>query len=74
VIIFTDTAAVMEHLHAIRDLRGLTQRALAAQIGVEQSRICGYERGTHVPSSGSLLRVAHALGYDLALVPREDAP
>ncbi len=42
----------------------LTQRALEQLSGIDVSNIGKYERGTALPSLGSLIRIAHALGVD----------
>jgi transcriptional regulator with XRE-family HTH domain len=61
---------------AIGDLRaiyGTTQRALAADSGFRQAQISNWLSGRTVPDPASVIRLANALGYDLALIPREDA-
>lgn len=60
---------------AIADLRvlhGLRQRDLAQLASIWQSRLSVWESGTNRPDIGQLVKVANALGYDLALIPRED--
>ena len=55
---------------ACRDGRlsiGLTQRALAAKVGVARSYIAAIERGRANPSLDVVVRVAAALGLELAL-------
>jgi transcriptional regulator with XRE-family HTH domain len=56
----------------MRNIAGLTQRQLAARTGFNQAQIAAWEAGHGRPNVASLLRVADVLGYDLALVPRED--
>ncbi|GAB1642554.1 helix-turn-helix domain-containing protein [Krasilnikovia sp. MM14-A1259] len=61
---------------SLGDLRRMlrtVQSDLAARAGFDQSLVSKWERGHSVPTVDSLIRTAHALGYDLALVPREDA-
>jgi len=55
-----------------RELAGLSQRQLANRTGYAQSQIGQWELGDHLPGSKALVRVFGVLGYDLALVPRED--
>lgn len=60
---------------ALADLRrsnGTTQRQLAAAAGTRQTQISNFELGATRPNIESLIRLADALGYDLALVPRTD--
>jgi transcriptional regulator with XRE-family HTH domain len=58
----------------LRLLHQLSQRKLGAQAGITQARLSDWETGNAIPTLPTLVRVAHALGYDLALIPREDAP
>ncbi len=46
---------------------GLTQKALAAQVGTSESAICRLERGAHAPSVDTLQRIADAFGKDLVV-------
>lgn len=46
--------------------RGWSQALLGDQIGVAQSIISAWENGKACPSVASLLRLADALGYDVA--------
>jgi DNA-binding XRE family transcriptional regulator len=43
---------------------GLTQRALAKEIGVSRQSICSYETGEAYPSEPVLLRLCNRLGLD----------
>lgn len=48
----------------LKDLRkkaNLTQEELAQRVGVRKSAICMYEKGTRVPSVGTLRKLARAL-------------
>jgi transcriptional regulator with XRE-family HTH domain len=59
--------------HAVNDLRtmfGLTQRALAKDAGYYQGQLSSWLSGRTRPDVASVIRLANALGYDLALVPR----
>lgn len=51
---------------------GYTQRQLAAEAGLYQAQICDWLHGNRSMDTTSVIRLAHALGYDLALIPRED--
>ncbi len=44
---------------------GLTQKALAAQVGTSESAISRLERGDHSPSVDTLLRLADVFGKEL---------
>jgi transcriptional regulator with XRE-family HTH domain len=60
---------------AVRDLRrmsGLRQADLCGLTGISPQQHGQYESGRRVPGVGTLIRLANALGYDLALVERED--
>lgn len=49
----------------IRDYRlkaGLSQRALAAQLGLRRNAVSSWERGVSSPSVGNLFRLAKTLG------------
>lgn len=49
-------------LRQARDLAGLTQMALAARAGCDQSDISDYERGVTAPLSTMLYNIAVATG------------
>jgi transcriptional regulator with XRE-family HTH domain len=57
----------------LRRTRRTSQRQLAADSRTRQAQISNFELGATRPNLDSLIRLAKALGYDLALVPREDA-
>jgi DNA-binding phage protein len=46
--------------------------ALAAAAGITRPHVANMRWGGYAPSFRTLLLVADALGYDLALIPRED--
>jgi transcriptional regulator with XRE-family HTH domain len=64
----------------LRHRQGLTRRTVARRIAVatgrdEQStyqQLAQWENGDKAPNVTSLPDLLHALGYDLALIPRED--
>ena len=53
-------------LAALRADAGMTQKELAAAVGVGQGRLSEWERGAHVPSARSITRLAGALGVPAA--------
>lgn len=55
------------------DNRGLSQRELARHTRLHQPQISMWLLGKSQPLAGNLFALADALGYDLALIPREDA-
>lgn len=69
----TDPGRVGPALGNLRVTNGRDQRDLAAASGINQPQLSGYEVGRHTPQLAAVFALAHALGYDLALVPREDA-
>lgn len=68
-----DPAAIGPALGNLRQLLGIRQRDLAADAGLFPSQLSYWERGLRDPDLKSLVKIARALGYDLALVPREDS-
>lgn len=54
---------------------GLTQAELASRLGVPQSQVSRWERGTVVPSFETLQRVVRACGLELTigLATRDDS-
>jgi len=56
-----------------KELR-LTQRQLAARVGVHQSEISNIERGAASPGYRTLVKLADGLHADFALVPRAETP
>jgi DNA-binding XRE family transcriptional regulator len=60
-------------LRRMRQDAALTQRDLGHNAGITHTTISLIERGSYGTTLHTLLRLAHALGYDLALIPREDA-
>src|SRR5439155_20898650 len=62
-------AQLPNHLRSFRQARGLTQAALGALTGLDQTRIAKIERDPKRVSFGQLLQLleAHALGVTLDL-------
>lgn len=76
-----DPAKLGPALKQIRDLLGISRYALARQIAEAKGRslqgvvnqLGEWDHGISSPNVRSLGPVLDALGYDLALIPREDA-
>lgn len=60
---------IIDSLIEQRHRRGMTQRDLAEAAGFTQSVIARFESKKAVPQLDTLLKVAAALGCDLAIVP-----
>jgi transcriptional regulator with XRE-family HTH domain len=77
----SDPAKLAPALKQLRDLFGISRYALACQIADATGRpkqsvinqILEWDNGTNSPNVRSLGPVLDALGYDLALIDREDA-
>ena len=54
-----------------RKEKGLTQKAIADQIGVSQQEISRFERLRHVPRLSSLMKIIDAIGLELKLVNKD---
>lgn len=74
IIRITDPDQIGGIIGDLRILLRLTTRALAAEADANQGQICTWINGERRPNADSLIRLANALGYDLALVPRDDEP
>jgi transcriptional regulator with XRE-family HTH domain len=61
-------------LKSARERRGLSQRALAAKIGVPQSHLSKIESGGVDLQTSSLIQLARALDLEMVLVPRRLLP
>jgi transcriptional regulator with XRE-family HTH domain len=68
-----DKADLVSIFGDLQAIYGLTQRQLAEQAGFYQCQICDWLGGKRSMDTTSVIRLANALGYDLALIPREDA-
>jgi transcriptional regulator with XRE-family HTH domain len=73
-------AAVRDHFRLAaqvirrRSELGLTQKQLAAAVGVHQSEISNIERGASMPGSRTLFKLAHGLQAEVAFVPWKKKP
>jgi transcriptional regulator with XRE-family HTH domain len=66
---------VAQNIYRLRSERGLTQKELARQAGMRQPRIAELERGDAGSTQDTLVRIAIALGVDIAdLYARTDRP
>lgn len=52
---------------------GLTATDIAGRVSCSRAHISNLRWGGFVPSFELLIELARALGYDLALIPREEA-
>ncbi|WP_250029716.1 helix-turn-helix domain-containing protein [Paractinoplanes maris] len=69
----TDAAAVGALVADLRSMCLLSQRQLCEEIGgMEQARLSEWETGKAIPTLPYLIPALRALGFDLALIPRED--
>jgi transcriptional regulator with XRE-family HTH domain len=59
-------------LKLMRQTTGLSQQAAAKAASSSQSHVNDWEQGARRPSVAGLIRLADALGYDLALIPRAE--
>jgi transcriptional regulator with XRE-family HTH domain len=66
--------AIAATLSAARHRAGLSQRELAAKLGIAQSHLSKIERSAIDPQVSSLVQIARALGLELMCVPRQLVP
>jgi transcriptional regulator with XRE-family HTH domain len=65
---------LMAHFDHAREDQGLTRQQLADETpGVSRSQVVEWLNGKHESRGSNLFALANALGYDLALIPREGA-
>jgi transcriptional regulator with XRE-family HTH domain len=58
--------AVAEILRTEREARGLSMNAVAERGGLSQQMVSYVERGMRKPTVDTLLRIAYAIGMDIA--------
>jgi transcriptional regulator with XRE-family HTH domain len=58
-------AEIGERIRSYREQHGLSQKQLGEETGILPSQICRYEKGTEVPGSGTLARLAAFMGCTL---------
>jgi transcriptional regulator with XRE-family HTH domain len=77
----TDPARIGPALAQIRALLGISRREMARTVATRtgrsvtsvNSQMWGWDNGIHAPDLASLPLLLDLLGYDLALIPQEDA-
>jgi transcriptional regulator with XRE-family HTH domain len=62
--------AFSDLLASLRQLNGLSQRALARQVGVSHTQVIRFERGLALPSATELRAAADALGIKADVLAR----
>lgn len=67
----TDIGTVLADM---RLLARMNRRQVADACGIAPQQYGQYETGKRVPRLDALSRIFDAMGYDLALIPREDTP
>lgn len=60
-------------LRSMQAAAGMNSTDLAKAVDLTRPHVSNMRWGGFVPSFQAAIRVARALGYDLALIPREDA-
>jgi HTH-type transcriptional regulator / antitoxin HipB len=65
-------AQLADHLRSLRKSRGLTQAALGARVGLDQTRIAKIERDPRLVSLGQLMKLLAALRVRVLLEPLEE--
>lgn len=68
-----DKADIVVAFNDLAAIYGMRQKQLAAASGYFPSQLSEWMRGKKSMDVTSMIRLANALGYDLALIPREDA-
>lgn len=63
--------SLMEQLISMRTEAGLTQEQVAKRMQTQKSNISRMERGNGNPSWSSLLKYAHACGFEISLSHRK---
>lgn len=71
--VMRDYSQIITTLADARDAQGVSLSQLAERTDCCRSTLSENLRSQHRMDALTLLQVADALGYDLALVPREDA-
>lgn len=61
--------AFIDQLLSMRTQAGLSQTQVAARMHTQKSNICRLERGNANPSWSTLLKYAHACGFELTITP-----
>jgi DNA-binding XRE family transcriptional regulator len=61
--------SLISQLISMREEAGLTQEAVALKMNTQKSNISRMERGNSNPSWSTLMKYAHACGFELTLQP-----
>lgn len=61
VIINPTPAEIGERIRSYREKHGLSQKQMAELVGTGPSELCKYEKGTHLPSTHTLARIAKVM-------------
>jgi transcriptional regulator with XRE-family HTH domain len=65
-LVINPTAAeIGERIRLYREQNGLSQKQLGEATGIDPSQICRYEKGTEVPGSVTLARLAAFMGRSI---------
>lgn len=62
---------LVSRMRAVRQTRDQTQETFGAQHGFSKRQVAGWETRINEPDLTMAVHIAHAIGYDLALIPRE---
>ena len=62
--------SIIQAIIARRNELSLSQRQLAAKVGMQQPAICRLERGDYNVKVGTLFKIAEALQLDIEVKPR----
>lgn len=62
--------AFSSEVATLRVAAGMTQKQLAAKLGIVRANMARMEKGKHVPSLGQFIRLAEVFGHDPAEVFR----
>lgn len=70
----SDTTAALIELRRAWIASGLAHQEIARRTGINRTSVTRALNGKHISTLETFTRLADALGYDLALIPREDTP
>jgi transcriptional regulator with XRE-family HTH domain len=70
---FTDLYGASEMLRWLRGQEEISQAELAEFMGVTKSAVSAWECDKYAPSVDQLLSAFDAYGYELQIVPKDDA-
>lgn len=67
-------SSLILQLQAARQQRGLSQRGLGSRLGMAEIVVGKWENNADLPSAGSFVRWAHALGHAVDILDRDRRP